>query len=208
MALGGDSGGHFRARHRLRQNPRHATLGLNCLSAGVMLRVDGVTPVASGSTARVLECAAHRTRDRDVHAAATGSVVGRRVVGQYPYRRADSNDTNGNADRYQHGAAFAGRGRLGRWGLAFVDRRRAPSCGELDRSTVNGSKPGRPIFRTLRLWLLRIGLRRSAWRPCRRFEGRSAVIILRSEDGRWTAFSPDTRMLPTLGLSLSFRVCP
>lgn len=103
-----------------------------------MLRVDGATPVTRGRTTCVLECAAHRARDRDIHAAITRSVVGRRVAGHYPCRRADSNNTDDNADRYQHGAAFARCGRVGRGGLASVDRRRTPSCGELDRSTVNG----------------------------------------------------------------------
>src|SRR6516162_3309705 len=108
----------------LRQNPRDATLSLNRFSVGVMLRVDGATPVTCGRTTCVLECPAHRTRDRDIHAAITRSVVGRRVAGQYPCRRAGSNATNDNADRYQHGTAFARRERVGRWGLASVDRRR------------------------------------------------------------------------------------
>jgi hypothetical protein len=108
----------------LGQNPRDATLSLNRFSVSVMLRVDGATPVTRRRTTCVLKCAAHRTRDRDIHAAITRSVVGRRVVGHYPCRRADSNNTNDNADRYQHGTAFARRERVGRWGLASVDRRR------------------------------------------------------------------------------------
>src|SRR5690348_6264206 len=75
----------------------------------------------------------HRTRNRDVHAAITRSVVARRVVGQYPCRSARRNNTNENADRYQHGAVLARRQRLGRWGLASVDRRRL-----LDRANVTG----------------------------------------------------------------------
>jgi hypothetical protein len=46
------------------------------------------------------------------------------VAGHYPCRRAGSNNTNDNADRYQHGTAFARRERIGRWGFASVDRRR------------------------------------------------------------------------------------
>ena len=65
----------------LRQNPRDATISLNRFSVGVMLGVDGATPVTRGRTTCVLECAAHRTRDRDIHAAITRSVVGRRVAG-------------------------------------------------------------------------------------------------------------------------------
>jgi hypothetical protein len=60
------------------------------------------------------------------------------VVGHYPCRRAGSNNTEENADRYQHDAALARCGRVGRWGFAFVDRRRLLRCGELDGSTVSG----------------------------------------------------------------------
>ena len=70
-----------RAGTALRQNPRDATISLNRFSVGVMLGVDGATPVTRGRTTCVLECAAHRTRDRDIHAAITRSVVGRRVAG-------------------------------------------------------------------------------------------------------------------------------
>jgi len=109
----------------LRQNPRDATLSLNRFSVGVMLRVDGATQVTRGRTTCVLECAARRTRERDIHAAITRSVVGvRRVVGYYPCRRAGSNNTDENADRYPHDTAFARCERVGRWGLASVDRRR------------------------------------------------------------------------------------
>jgi hypothetical protein len=109
----------------LRQNPRDATLSLNRFSVGVMLRVDGATPVTRGRTTCVLECAAHRTREVDIHAAITRSVVGfRRVVSHYPCRREGSNNTDENADHYQHGTAFAGCERVGRWGFASVDRRR------------------------------------------------------------------------------------
>ena len=109
----------------LRQNPRDATLSLNRFSVGVMLRVDGATPVTRGRTTCVLECAARRTRERDIHAAITRSVVGvRRVVGHYPCRRAGGNNNDENADRYQRGTAFARCERVGRWGLASVDRRR------------------------------------------------------------------------------------
>ena len=109
----------------LRQNPRDATLSLNRFSVGVMLRVDAATPVMRRRTTCVLDCAARRTRERDIHAAITRSVIGvRRVVGYYPCRRAGSNNTDENADRSQHDAAFARRERVGRWGLASVDRRR------------------------------------------------------------------------------------
>jgi hypothetical protein len=109
----------------LRQNPRDATLSLNRYSVGVMLPVDGATQVTRGRTTCVLDCAARRTRERDIHAAITRSVVGvRRVVGYYPCRRAGSNNTDENADRSQHDTAFATCERVGRWGLASVDRRR------------------------------------------------------------------------------------
>jgi hypothetical protein len=109
----------------LRQNPRDATLSLNRFSVGVMLPVDGATQVTRSRTTCVLDYAARRTRELDIHAAITRSAVGvRRVVGYYPCRRADSNNTDENADRYPHDTAFARCERLGRWGLASVDRRR------------------------------------------------------------------------------------
>lgn len=107
------------------RNPRDATLSLNRFSVRVMLRVAGATQVTCGRTTCVLDCAARRTRERDIHAAITRSVVGvRRVVGYYPCRRAGSNHADENADRYQHGTAFARCERVGWGGLASVDRRR------------------------------------------------------------------------------------
>ena len=108
----------------LRQNPRDATLSPNRFSVGVMLSLDGATQVTRGRTTCMLDCAARRTRERDIHAAITRSVVGvRRVVRYCPCRRAGSNNTDEDADRHQHGTAFARCERVGRWGLAFVDRR-------------------------------------------------------------------------------------
>jgi hypothetical protein len=108
----------------LRQNPRDPALSLNCFGVGVVPGVDGTTPVSRGRTTFVLDSATHRARDRDIHAAVTGSVMGRRVADDRPCDRARCDNTNDNADHHHHDTAFARRERVGRWGLATVGRRR------------------------------------------------------------------------------------
>jgi hypothetical protein len=108
----------------LRQNPRDATLSLNGFSVSVMLVVGSAAPVVRCRATCVLESAPHRARPRDVHAAVTGLVIGRRLACHYPCRRARGNDTSHNANHYEHGTTFARRERVGRWGLACIDRRR------------------------------------------------------------------------------------
>ena len=60
----------------LRHNPRDPALSLNCFGVGVVLGVGGATPVTRGGTTCVLESSTHGARDRDIHAAVTGSVIG------------------------------------------------------------------------------------------------------------------------------------
>jgi hypothetical protein len=108
----------------LRQNPGDPTLSLNCRSMRVAPSVHGVAPVVRGRAARMLESTTHRARERDCHAAITGPVICRRVIGQPPHQRARRPYTNDDACHYKRGAAFARRERIPRWRLACVDRRR------------------------------------------------------------------------------------
>jgi hypothetical protein len=111
------------ARVRLRQNPRDAALNLNCFGVSVTLGVGGAAPVARRGTALVLETAAHRARDRDIHAAVTRSVVRRRVAADHPCDRGRRYDSDGYADHDEHDAAFARREWIGRWSFTSIGRR-------------------------------------------------------------------------------------
>jgi hypothetical protein len=101
--------------------------------------IDGVTPVPGGRTTCVLESAAHRARDRDIHAAVTRAVIRRRVGRHRPGRRARRNNSRDNAYHYQYGAAFTGRERVGRRGLASVDRGRLLRAADLIELTITAA---------------------------------------------------------------------
>jgi hypothetical protein len=126
-------------RYPLWQNPRDSTLSLNCFGVGVVLGGHSATPVACFCTTCVLDCAAHRTRDRDIYAAVARSAIPRRVARHGPRGYPHCDQSNENDGRYQHGTAFARRQRVGRWGLSCVDRRRLLPSGELDRSTIEAA---------------------------------------------------------------------
>src|SRR5258705_3043730 len=111
-------------RCRLAQNPRDSALSLNRFSVGVVLEVGGATPVARCCTTCVLDRAAHRTCHSDGYAGLAGSNRARRLARRLPYRRAHCNRDDENGAHYPYGTALARRERVGRWGLACVDRRR------------------------------------------------------------------------------------
>jgi hypothetical protein len=106
---------------------------------GVVPDIDGATPVPGGPTTCVLESTAHRTRDRDIHAAVTRSVIRRRVGRHSPGRRARPNNSRDNAYHYQYGAAFMWCERVGRRGLASVDRRRLLRAADLIELTITAA---------------------------------------------------------------------
>jgi hypothetical protein len=117
----------------LRQDPGSSALSLNRFGVGIVLDVYGATPITCGRTTRVLECAAHRARLRDVHAPATGSVIGRRVLGHHPGHHPCRDESGNNTQPDQQDPAVPRRERIGWRSLASVDRRRLlPSANSIE----------------------------------------------------------------------------
>jgi hypothetical protein len=123
-----------RRRHCvLRKDPSSSALSLNRYGVGIMLGVHGATPITCGRTTRVLDCAAHRARLRDVHAPVTGSVIGRGVFGHHPGQRSRCDESCNDSHHDQQDSAVPRRERTGRRSLASVDRRRLlPSANSVE----------------------------------------------------------------------------
>jgi hypothetical protein len=117
----------------LRNDPGSSALSLNRFGVGIVLDIYGATPITCGRTARVLECAAHRARLRDVHAPVMGSVIGRGVVGHHPGQHPRCDESCNNTHPDQQDPAVPRRERIGRRSLASVDRRRLlPSANSVE----------------------------------------------------------------------------
>jgi hypothetical protein len=148
----------WRTRHRLRKDPGSSALSLNRFGVGIVLDVYGATPITCGRTTRVLECAAHRARLRDVHTPVTGSVIGRRVLGHHPGHHPRRDESNNYTHPDQQDPAVPRRERISWRSLASVDRRRLlPSANSIEctittlpsRCAVLGCDVERPRVRQL-----------------------------------------------------------
>jgi hypothetical protein len=120
----------------LRQDPGSSALSLNRFGVGIVLDIYGATPITCGRTARVLECAAHRARLRDVHAPVTGSVIGRGVLGHHPGHRPRCDESCNYTRPDQQDPAVPRRERIGWRSLASVDRRRLLPSANLVECTI------------------------------------------------------------------------
>lgn len=115
------------------KDPGSSALSLNRYGVGIVLCVHGATPITCGRTTRMLDCAAHRARLRDVHASVTGSVIGRGVLGHHPGQRPRGDESCNDTQHDQQDPAVPRRERIGRRSLASVDRRRLlPSANSVE----------------------------------------------------------------------------